>query len=73
MWSYITPQLSPTRKSLNGNGMKIVLGGASYHRDRSAFKPPQTSHFMNKRPLTVASLNVRGLGKNSSKQKEIRS
>jgi endonuclease/exonuclease/phosphatase family metal-dependent hydrolase len=28
---------------------------------------------MNKRPLTVASLNVRGLGKNSSKQKEIRS
>jgi hypothetical protein len=28
---------------------------------------------MNKRPLTVASLNVRGLGRNSPKQKEIRS
>jgi hypothetical protein len=28
---------------------------------------------MNKKPLTVASLNVKGLGKNSSKQKEIHS
>jgi len=41
-------------------------------RDRLATMPPKNNLLMNKKAIIIASLNVRNLGKNSPKQKEIR-
>ncbi len=40
--------------------------------DQSAFWPPKRAQTMSERPLTIVSFNVRGLGKDSNKQKLIR-